>query len=196
MSSVTGINAGFAGTGPYRIVSPTVEVDASGGTSLVSANSKFNTNLPLGFGMLITDIEWIVALQEGITPTLSTGNDIWQIIYQLTESLARTAVAQNDPIDVSIYFDELWQQAIQSTAVGVSTSLINRAKALERQHLNRPWLSVAQQLNLVGSTVPVEQTSQNGPESQAFVRIYFDIVTLTSQQQAYLAQRIQISGQA
>lgn len=195
MSSIVGLNAGFAGTGPYRIVSPTLEVDATGGTVEVDGNTKFNTNLPLGMGMLVTDIEWIVPMIEAIGPPTATANNGWQILFQLTEALARTKVAQNDPVDLDIYFDELWLNERQDTAVGDAINLWNRQKALERHHLNRPWLTVAQQLNLVGSIVPTESSSQPGGEWNCFTRIYFDLIALTREQQAYLAQRIQISGQ-
>lgn len=195
MSSATGINASFAGTGPYRIVSPTVEVDATGGNTEVDANKTFNTNLPLGFGMNVTDIEWIYAMIDTPGPPAATASSMWQIIAQLTESLARTKVAQTDPIDVDIYFDEVGLQERQDTAVGDAAWVWNRSKALERHHLSRSWLTVAQQLNLIASVIPGE-TVNSGPEVQVFTRIYFDIVQLTAAQQAYLSQRIQISGQA
>lgn len=196
MSSIIGLNAGFAGTGPYRITSPTVEVDATGGTVEVDNNSKFSTNLPVGMGMLITDVEWVVAMIDSVgAPTASAGN-IWQVLAQLTEALARKVVAQSDPVDVDIYFDEIEKQERQDTAVGDAAYILNRQKALERHHLWRPWLSVGQQLNLICSVIPTENTTQPGGEWAVFTRIYFDLVALTAAQQAYLAQRIQISGQA
>lgn len=196
MSSPTSINAGFAGTGPYRITSPTIDIDATAGLTEVDANVKFATNLPLGFGMLITDIDWVVPVQTFMTAAGATGQNIWQILGQLTEALSRTIVAQSDNIDVDIYFDEMANVVNQQSAIGEVFYFINRQKALERHHLGRPWLSVAQNLNLVGSIIPTEQATQNGPEAQIFCRIYFDIITLTAAQQAYLAQRIQIAGQA
>lgn len=162
----------------------------------VNANTKFATNLPLGFGMLITDIEWVVAMLEPVNPPAGAGISTWQVLYQLTEALARLAVAQSDNIDVAVYFDELVTQVVEKTAVGEEVIWWNRMKALERQHLGRPWLSIAQNLNLIGTVTPGETANTNGPEMSAFCRLYFDIVPLTVQQQAYLSQRIQIGGQA
>lgn len=195
MSSIVGINAGFGGTGPYRITSPTVEADATAGAVQVNANSKFSTNLPVGLAMLVTDIEWICTQVDAPNVPTGAGQWNWQYIGQLTEALARTVVAQSDPVDIDIYLDEVCYQDQAVTGAGEIFFATNRQKALERHHLWRPWLSVGQQLNLILSVVPGETTT-NGPEVTMFTRIYFDLVAVTGAQQAYLAQRIQISGQA
>lgn len=164
----------------------------------VDANIKFATNLPLGFGMNITDVEWVVPMvaKPFIPVAAGTVTNDWQIVAQLTEALARTSVAQTDNIDIDIYFDEFGIANVNTTAVAQQPYLFNRVKALERHKLQRPWLSVAQNLNLILSVIPTESVNTNGPEVQVYCRIFFDIVTLTAAQQAYLSQRIQISGQA
>jgi hypothetical protein len=197
MSSNLVANSGFAGTGPYKIISPTVTPDASGSTVTANANKTFPTNLPLGFGMLIREVDWVVNIQNQflVNPAAASITS-WQSFNELTEALARTTVAGSDPVDVDIYFDEWRVQTTQATAVGIAVTMLNRQKALERHVLNQPWLSVAQNLNLVCSIFPEADNGSNGPKLQVFARIFFDIVQLTSAQQAYLAQRIQIGGQA
>ncbi len=198
MSSISPLLGGFAGTGPYRLTTPTIDIDASGGLTEVDANTKFATNLPVGMAMLITDVEWVVPMQNapGQPSVAAQNTSIWQVLGQLTEALARTSVAQNDAVDIDIYFDELGYQTSFATGVGLIEIPFNRQKALERHALRFGYLSIAQNLNLVGSIVPSETVTQNGPEMGIFCRIYYNLLAVNQAQQAYLAQRIQIAGQA
>lgn len=186
MSSAVSSGIGTVNVPPvYRLVSPTVTVDATGGAVEVDGNSKFNTNIPLDKGMAITAVNWFVTLKANPPST----SYISQMQAQITEALARTKVALTDPIYVDNYFDEV--SVFQSTAVG--DEVYNRTKALERHVLRYPWLSVAQQLNLVHTELPIVG---NGLKADCTCIIEYELLSLTADLRSYLATRLQIAGQA
>lgn len=193
MSTVPSAIPQFAGTGPYRITSPNVEVDASGGTTSVVNNQNFATNLPVGMGMLITDIEWIVAYQQLPTAPNGSQTNIWFTIGQITEALQRTTPTTADNLDIAVFFEQIGIIGEQATAASIAQTLYR--SNMERQHLSPPWLTVAQNLNLVVQAAATEQNVQDGQEVAIQCRIYFQLLALTAAQNQYLAQRIQISSQ-
>lgn len=179
----------------YRLVSPTVVADATGGTTRVDANSKFNTNIPLDRYMLITEVDWFwgTVTQEAFGTT-GTRN-VWQRQGQLTEALARTAVQLTDPVYVDEDLWELFQQTIQSTAASITAFGIYGTWLHTRHVLANPWATAAQQLNLINSQVP-QAVTVNGPKYNLNVVIEYQLLPLTADIRAYLAQRVQIAGQA
>lgn len=180
----------------FKIISPSVTTDASGGTTQVNANSKFNTNLPLDKGMAIYEVDWFMADTTSQQVSNAPNKSSWQYIGQLTEALARTAVASSDPVDVDVLFDEMVLQTVQSSAASIGVINATRLRSFDRHFLPRPWLTVGQQLNLVVSAIPNSDNTLNGPKLSTFCKIWWSLIDLTPGLRTGLAQRIQISGQA
>lgn len=193
MSVQNGLTGSFVGTGPYRITTPINDCDASGGLVEADANTNFVTNVPLGMGMQVFHVEWVTGMQAAPGISNSTQQNIWLLLGQITESLKRTSVTNTDNLDIDIYEREMAATWYEGTAGAFGLNL-SSDKALERHSLPVPWLTVAQNLNVVTSIVPQETVTQPGPEFTMFCRIWYNLVQLTAAQQQYLAQRIQISG--
>src|SRR5712691_4836067 len=92
----------IVGTGPfqsvaiYRLVGPTLTVDASAGTVQVNSSSKFNTNLPLSHYMLITKIMYFINFVKFPVEDAVASVSDWLIGCQVTEALSRTIPAFSD----------------------------------------------------------------------------------------------------
>lgn len=191
-------NVQAIGTTPstYRLISPTVTVDASGGTVEVDGNSKFNTNIPFDYFALITQLTWYVAIRKSQVFNAVNVDNIWQYQAQLSEALARTKVALNDPVPVDTYFDEFGDEILVTSAVGEPVIEMNRPKAQWIHVLANPWATAAQQLNLVASIIPATAAVSAGPKIDHTVVIEYNLLRQTPEIRSYLAQRIQIAGQA
>lgn len=172
----------------YRVIA-TVSADASGGTVQVNSNLKFPTNLPLDKAMQIIRIvyfnQWVKLPATLANP--STAN--WAVFVQLTEALARTAVAGTDPVFVDDLFFTI-------EAGSFTTSGGTPANPIPSQFERYPfWLTAAQQLNLIVSVQP-NTVATNGPSVTVSAVIEYQLVSLTDQLRNYLATRVQIAGQA
>src|SRR5713101_2805403 len=99
----------------YRLITPALTVDASGGTVEVDGNTKFNTNIPLDRYMLITVVNWYLTTLA--LPQIGTGayNAVWHQEFQLSEALARTVVTFADPVYVGDGLVECAAENTQST---------------------------------------------------------------------------------
>ncbi len=185
----------------FRIISPSITSDASGGAVQTNANAKFNTNVPLDRYMLITEVDWNVVHAKSANIVNQTTNNqrfSWQIIGQLTEALARTAVAGSDPVYVDDYLDESVVGFNQLTAAAISAVALpkNEKQPYWKHVLANPWATAAQQLNLILSNIPNTDNNQNGPSINMFVVIEYQLLPLTPDVRSYLATRVQIAGQA
>lgn len=173
----------------FRLVSPVATVDAhAAGVAITSANKTFNTNIPLNYYALITDIEWRVSAkaQSGV---FGPNAGLTQILGQLTEALARTAVAGSDSVFVDTYEDEL--NLLQATAASIAWAY--RPKAQFFHTLATPWATVAQQLNLIQSQ---NTLVGNGIVCDMQVIVGYSLNPVTPSISSYLSQRVQIAGQA
>lgn len=146
--------------------------------------------------MAITEVDWIVSTQDPMTALAGSQSSVMAIVGQLTEALSRTTPSLSDPVDVDTYFDELYIQELEKSSVGEAIFFFNRLKAYERHVFRHPWLSVAQQMNLVCSVGPGENAVQDLAEMQFTCRIFFQLIDLSASLRSYLATRLQISGQA
>lgn len=180
----------------YRLISPTVTVDASGGAVTVNGNSKFATNLPIDRYALITQVTWYVAIRKSQVFNAVNVDNIWQYQGQLTEALARTVVALNDPVPVDTFFDEDGYNTFTATAVGVPVLPRNRPKAQWIHVLANPWATAAQQLNLVQTIAPATAAVSAGPKIDMTAVIEYALLPLSPDIRSYLATRVQIAGQA
>lgn len=183
----------------YRLISPVVTVDASGGSTEVDANSKFNTNIPLDYYMLVTEVDWIV--NELIHPNLGTASVLGISIasfYQLTEALARTIPATTDPVYVDQEAHILEVEVTNASSVGFLQLVTNPARASSfRKHvLANPWATAAQQLNLVANQKNLGSTTITLGKYTVACVIEYQLLKQTPEIRSYLAQRIQIAGQA
>lgn len=180
----------------YKLVSPTVLVDASGGTVVVNANTKFNSNLPIDRAAAITEIDWIMSYAKSQQVSNAPNESHWQDVGQLTEALARTAPTLTDPVDIDTIYSEADFQTVQSSAASIAAVNKFRDRVYERHVFRHPWLTVAQQWNLVCSSTPGADNTLNGPKLNVTSRIFFQLITLSADLRSYLATRLQISGQA
>ncbi len=163
----------------------------------VNANSKFNTNLPLDRAMLVNKLWW--NLTQTKFPAWAATSDLgefWQVNAQLTEALARTATAATDPVFVDQMVWEYQHKVVQSSAVGIiesaSPTIMNQ---YTEKALFNPWLTAAQQLNLVVSVNQIG-TAVNGPNVSVLAIVEYQLIALTAELRNYLATRVQIAGQA
>jgi hypothetical protein len=178
----------------YTMITPVVTVDATGGHVEVDANQKFMTNIPIDRGIAITEVDWNYA-----TNTMETFDkgaiSHWNQVTQITESLARTKIA-TDPLNIDYDNWERFTRILEVTAVGECV-ISYTPKVIERRVLRHPWLTIAQQLNIVSSIFPALDQSSTvaGPKMQVWAKLYFQMLNLTPDLRSYLATRIQISSQ-
>lgn len=182
MSSVsTGVGA------IYRLITPTVTVDATGGNTEVDGNKTFVTNLPLNYYMDILRVNWFATVKSN-TNIDGSAAIISQIQAQICESTSRTKVNLLDPNYISEFFDEV--QVLKQTAAAIST--LNRNKAYWSHDLGAShWATIATTLNLVHTELPIVG---NGLKVDMTAIIEYVLTPLTSSIQQYLATRIQIAG--
>lgn len=180
----------------FRLISPQVTIDKSGATTNGDANALFNTNLPLGKAMAVTAVDWFVTFTIGNTgpvPGHATGQLTLNLIAQLTEALARLTPALNDPTYISDYFDEIDMSQDQNTPGSVMAAF-NRPKAHWQDRPRYPWLSVAQQFNIIGHIGGDGVQAAGKVNFQAIIS--YELLDVTPQVSAYLSSRLQITGQA
>lgn len=180
----------------FRLVSPVVAIDASGGAVEVDGNAKFNTNLPLDRYALITKVWWVMSnLKLPRFDSLATAQQVtWGAFAQLTEALARTAPVTTDPVFVD-QFAYQWSAIKDFTTSGEAFVTDNRIQFFQ-QVLANPWATAAQTLNLVCSAKILGGNNTNGPSITIAAIIEYQSLSLTPAIQAYLATRVQIAGQA
>ncbi len=182
----------FQSSAIFRLVTPTITMDASGGAVQVNANAKFNTNVPLDRFMLITAIKYYLTWTKhsaGIGAVTNVGS--WTIGAQITEALGRTIAAFTDPVYVDSWLiNEPTPLGLTSGAWGATfyPSTLDRI-------LYNPWATAAQQLNVVGIVAP-NNVGANGPNITIGPVIEYQLLPLTTDLRNYLATRVQIAGQA
>ena len=182
------IGANFQNVQVFRLVGPTVTVDASGGLVTVNSNAKFNTNLPLDRYALITKITYFVTWTK--LPVSEPDNlASWNLFAQLTEALARTSPVATDPV----YVDE-WTLHIRKSFVTSGAEILTFPGTLDRVLYN-PWATAAQQLNFVVAAQP-NNSGANGPNAAVSPVLEYQLLPLTTDIRTYLATRVQIAGQA
>lgn len=191
------IPVGGAFTDPtiYTMITPVVTADATGGVVEADSNSKFNTNIPLSKAMMVTELDWNYNYPTYETFVINAITH-WNWVAQITESLSRTKTA-SDPLNIDYDYHERFINLPQATAVGFG-SITFSSEVLSRRVLRHPWLTVAQQLNLVVSVYPQTDNGggSKGPKVGAWAKIYFQLVDLNDALRLYLATRIQIASQA
>jgi hypothetical protein len=182
----------------YRVIAPAQTIDATGGTTEVDANAKFNTNLPLDRYMLITQTDVYVTVLTGPVFGAGSGSHSSHVEWQLTEALARTApVFSTDPVYVDEGLERILVDVIQATAVGEEVAESFLSLQPYRHVLSNPWATAAQQLNFIARWKPWQVGSLSaGPKLSVAMVIEYSLLSLTPSVQSYLATRIQIAGQA
>ena len=186
----------LTGTDYFRLVSPAITVDAAGGVVAVVNNAKFNTNTPLDRYMLVRRVDWY--LTHTVAAKYKHVADASQasahVEYQLTEALARTTVTFADPVYVDEGLVEETGFEMQATAASIGFST---------QYVSHPithypfWASAAQQFNILGRWNPLSVTILSaGPTLSLSCVIEYQLLQLSADVRAYLANRVQIAGQA
>jgi hypothetical protein len=198
MSSATIPIGGAIGLGIYRLVSPAVIADASGGVVEVDANSKFNTNIPLDRYMLIRQVDWYLTITKLPAFLAGAALMVWHHEWQLTEALARTATTFTDAVYVDEGLVEEVVKSAQATAASEQVNQNDRRVYPIRRVLFTPWATAAQQLNIVYSSKPFQAvgTFTAGPKASLSAVIEYELLPLTMDIRNYLATRVQIGGQA
>lgn len=183
------IGGGLPNAQIYRLISPAVIADASGGQVQVNANSKFATNLPIDRYALITRILYFLTWTK--LPVSETDNTSggWNVFVQISEALARTVPSTTDPV----YVDE-WTFFVRKALSTSGAFLATYPGTIDRPLFN-PWASVAQNLNLIVAVQP-NNVGANGPNVSVACSIEYQLLSLMQDIRTYLATRLQIAGQA
>lgn len=195
-SNIQPVSGAFTDPDVFTLITPVLNLDASGGVIQVNANANFLTNLPLGKALAVTEIDWNYDFKKSPTTQATQTISSWRSLVQITESLSRTTPAA-DPLNVD--YDQLWwyQKTLAATAASISQACLLQ-DTVTRRVLRHPWLTVAMNLNIVGALYPETDNSagDNGPQESAWAKLYFKLIDITPGVQQYLATRIQISSQA
>lgn len=169
----------------YRLVSPTINVKH--GT--LSANSKFATNVPFDYAMLIYEIEWGIAVKDQMTPVTS----VWQVTAELTEATNLTTASNTDVLMIDDTFYE--ERDVVATSVGLEVWGRNPFQQHRRNFLlefGGTYPTVAQNLNVVASMV---EPTGSGPATNGvdvFANIWYTLATVTPSLRDYLTKRQQL----
>jgi hypothetical protein len=169
----------------YRLVSPTVNVKHGA----LSANQKFNTNIPFDYAMLIYRTEWGIAAKD--QPN-SAAND-WQVTCELTENGAATTASNTDPLIID---DAFYEERVQwDTAVGGVLTARNPFRENFKDFLVQfggTYPSVAQQFNIVASMVELVGSGPGTNGVDVFCNIFYTLSPVTAALRDYLTKRQQI----
>lgn len=170
----------------YRLVSPTVNVKHGA----LSANSKFNTNIPFDYAMLIYRVEWGIAIKDNPSATSSAD---WQLTAELTENGAATTASNTDPLVIHDTFYE--ERNPVATAVGFEFSSRHPFTENEMDFLLKfggPYPSVAQQFNVVATAVELIGSAPATNGIDVFANVFYTLQPVTAALRDYLTKRQQI----
>jgi hypothetical protein len=155
---------------PLRISTSTVNVKH--GT--LNANKTFNTNLPLNSVMYIFRVQHVFSIKDWANAYINQAPAIFQVLSQLTENTANTAVSQSDPLAISNGYFE--QRLSAQSLVGFQGIDRNPLKDGEDDFAGIANPTVAQTLNMVVSAVEVVGNMPvNGVD--VFMYIWYKLVS-------------------
>lgn len=165
----------------YRLVTPTNTVTIAGAST--SANTTFNTNIPIGSYMNIRRARVIIALKIPIEASSLSE----QLLYELTEDTNKTAVAQKDPFALLDGGIEVGDREVSAVGeISYYWNLVKDDHKFDPPHPGVP--TVAQQLNLVSTGVRVNGSSLMVFDT--FIQLYYEILPVTEQIRSFLTNRI------
>lgn len=176
----------------FRLVSPTVNVK----TGTLSANAKFNTNIPLGMAAFIYEVEWGIALKDGPNAG-SSSPSIFQITVELTENVVLTSASNTDALLIDDAFYEERYGTTEKTAAGelFETTYRNPFRENRRNFLQEfggTYPSVAVQWNVIATLVNVIGSGLPTNGADVFANIWYTLAPVSGALQNYLTQRQQL----
>lgn len=169
----------------YRLVSSTINVKHGA----LSANSKFNTNIPFDYAMLIYRVEWGIAVKD--VQGVGASND-WQLTAELTENGAATTASNTDPL---IIHDTFFEERVGFSASSTVSNDRHPFTEHEMDFLVKfggPYPSVAQQFNIVASMVELVGSGPATNGVDIFTNIFYSLQPVTPALRDYLTKRQQI----
>jgi hypothetical protein len=155
----------------------------------LSANSKFLTNLPFDYAMLIYEVEWGIACKDPPSSAAADG----QITAELTEAINLTSASNTDTLLIDdTFFEERTQQVGAAFEVVTDRWPFQQHRRNFLQEFGGTYPTVAQTLNIIATEVKVSGAPFPTNGVDVFCNVWYTLAQVTDALRSYLTKRQQI----